>query len=216
MHFGYYPQSIFRYPAFVPQRRLVKPWKVVLFVVIVAITVLVVCNWLKKQPSTTRWHQIQQQTLSEALQSFQNGQVPVPDNSDVWEMVGSPERLSDTTTTTTRLRQSNFNPRSSRPQQHPPSFADTLPFVSTKYTRKRPTKKQRHRILTRQRYQCKMCRRKLFQFDTQIDHWVPLAADKFGQYSRQLNSESNLVALCTRCHAWKSDGERKSLIYQRK
>jgi 5-methylcytosine-specific restriction endonuclease McrA len=79
--------------------------------------------------------------------------------------------------------------------------------------RKRLTAKQKKEVLQRFEHRCGMCRKVLERFDTDFDHRVCLSSYKHG-VEWDLNDVRNFWPLCSRCHRWKSDGERKAGLYR--
>ena len=95
--------------------------------------------------------------------------------------------------------------------QYPRQVPST--YVPTRFRRKRLTKGQKRHLLQTYSYRCGRCRKVLRQWDTEFDHHIPLAADRFGRFD--LNHKNNWVPLCRACHGLKCFRERRAGLYTR-
>jgi len=177
-------------PTVMEQPKSKTTWKLIVIGIAIVVLVLYASRHFTKKPSTSTWSAKQLEEQMQAHRAFVEGKIAL----DV------------------PIRREMIPPRARTP---PPTTTAPLQFVSTKKTRKRLSKRQKERLLDRYQHRCKMCRRYLYPFDTQLDHWVPLATDKSGQHSEWLNHENNIVPLCSRCHSYKTAKEREANLYRR-
>ena len=106
-------------------------------------------------------------------------------------------------------------PRYARSSQPERDAGSASRFIPTWRRRKRLTKKQKARLLSKYNGHCAICHQVLQSFDTEFDHIETLASDPFGLRQRSLNAEDNHRPLCRRCHGWVTMKQRKAGLFKR-
>lgn len=88
-------------------------------------------------------------------------------------------------------------------------------FIPSKKRRRRLTPKQRKLVLQAYGHRCADCARVLEEWDTEMDHDIPLAADPYGRHTTAINHISRFVPRCRRCHGYRTWQQRQAGLFKR-